>query len=191
MAHGCAQTKFRVLLTIALASTFGAWLSAYTALAAAGNTPATHANTARPILQLVTSGPLGLDVRVPALAAGDQSQRTLTLQDPGPQPIARIALTITTPGSSPLVTDPHNAVQVQVDACSTTWQATTKLTLRCSGTQTPLLTWQPITHTSTTYIGGLAAHGSTWLRITTRLPETATAASEGAATQIKYAFTAS
>jgi hypothetical protein len=192
VGQGCAPIRSRVVRVLAVSGSAGITFAACATLSAAawvaGSPTARAAHVA---LTIDTSGPLGLSAPLPPLAAGDVQERTVTLRNGDPGPLAAVALTVVTSAGSPLERDAQYGIGLRVDRCSQPWVASNAGTLRCPGTQTALLDWRPVAlGISGRSVGGVPAGGAAWLRISARLPAAAPASFQDLATRLQYRFTA-
>jgi predicted ribosomally synthesized peptide with SipW-like signal peptide len=157
--------------------------------------------------QTITSGTVTIALGAPGAATdrltvnasnivpGDTIQRAFDLTNSGTVNLASIALTTTATTSSVLNTDTVNGLQMVVDKCSTAWTesgVSPAFTYTCGGTDTTILTSQPVIETSDAMAGlnALTTGGTDHMRVTLTFPTgTNSPTFEGLTSVIQYSFT--
>jgi hypothetical protein len=192
MGQGSAQIRSRMVRVLAVCGSAAMALAAFTTLAAAAwIREVQHPRATRIALLVDTTGPLGLSVPLPPLAAGDVQQRTVTLRNGGGGPLSVVAVTVVASGGSPLAQDARYGLRLRIDRCSRPWLATKTATLRCPGTQEQLMDWKAVAlGIAGRSVGGVPSGEAAWLRISAQLPAAAPANLESLAAQLQYRFTA-
>jgi hypothetical protein len=167
-------------------------LAAFTTLAAAAwIRDVQHPSAPHIALVIDTTGPLGLSVALPPLAAGDVQERTVTLRNGDPGPLTAVVVTVAASGGSPLAQDARYGLRLRIDRCSRPWVATKTAALLCPGTQEQLMGWKAIAlGVAGRSVGGVPSGGAAWLRISAQLPTSAPPSLEGLAANLQYRFTA-
>lgn len=134
-----------------------------------------------------------LTVEATDIVPGDTIQRSVDLVNDGSVDLSAASLTTTATTSSLLDTDTTNGLQMVVDSCSTGWIETTAdagYDYTCAGVQSTLISSRPVIGSDLDLAGieALAAGGTTHLRVTLTLPETADNSFQGQSSTIEYGF---
>jgi hypothetical protein len=133
------------------------------------------------------------DVAATDVAPGDTIERSIDLSNTGSLDLASIKLTTEATTSSLLDTDTTNGLQMKIDDCDQAWtEAGTSpaYTYTCGGTQTAIVTSEPVIQSDQDLSASLTASGTDHLLLTLSLPTSADDTFQGTSSTIKYTFDA-
>ena len=157
-------------------------------------------NVASGTVELTNEETITLSQAITGLVPGDYADRRITLgQAAGSQPFSKVSLAVTSSGaSSVLVSDTAKGLQLQIDACSTSWvpaaAGSKELVCATGGTTTSVLAKKAVLGTGdlpavvTTALNGTAKTSDLRLRFT--LPTEADNTFQGKSADLSLAFTA-
>lgn len=135
-----------------------------------------------------------LSVTATNVVPGDTIQRTVDLVSSSSEGLGSVALTTTAPTSTLLNTDAINGLQMVIDECPVAWTVVgdplVNPTYTCTTPTSALTTGSVIrSGVALTGLSVLTTPGTSFLRITLTLPESANNDFESLTSVINYAFT--
>ncbi len=135
-----------------------------------------------------------LSVDATNIAAGDNIQRAVDLDNLGSLDLASITLSTSATTSSLLDTDTAQGLQLTIDSCSVPWtEAGTApgYSYTCGGVESTLISTRPVIQSGMAFAAAEAsiAGGTTHLRMSLDLPAAADNTLQGQSSVIEYEFT--